>query len=305
MNAVHDRCVLEAREEQQNCVNSSDCEPKRLFAHGLPGSGKTQVMHWLAAYFQEVWGWESGVHFVYLAPMNSMAARINGFTVHSWGEIEWSTETATGSRTFKSGSCNARDMSSMSSKCEWCRWVLIDECEATGAGILGSLEQNVAEATRKRWYKYRGGIEIPEHLRIFGGLNIAMFGDLWQLPPVSQVSIMANPFRARGITDHHARKILQFFWQRDELNGFSEKGLFEFTVSKRFDDSWYSGIIDECRAGHLSDEAYNFLHGYPTLSSYCEGCSGLLKQRKEALQGKNGWVCWQRPRGHIAQRGGW
>ena len=48
MNAMHKRCVQEAAEEQRSCVNASADEPKRLFCHGLPGSGKTQVMHWLA-----------------------------------------------------------------------------------------------------------------------------------------------------------------------------------------------------------------------------------------------------------------
>jgi hypothetical protein len=142
MRAVHERCVQEATEEPQGKVNSTKPEPARLLAHGLPGSGKTKAMLWLAEYFQEVWGWEQGVHFVYLAPLNSMAARINGFTVHSWGEIPWSMDSPQGGMTLRSGSSDSRNMSSMGSKCEHCHWLFIDECEAVGAEDLCTLEQN-------------------------------------------------------------------------------------------------------------------------------------------------------------------
>ena len=89
MDTVHQRCVLEASEEQQDRINSTAEKPERVFGHGLPGSGKTQVMKWLSDYFQEVWGWRPGVQFVFLAPLNSLASRINGSTVHSWAEVEW------------------------------------------------------------------------------------------------------------------------------------------------------------------------------------------------------------------------
>ena len=64
MLAIHERCVKESREEQQGKVNKDGQEPSRLFCHGLPGSGKTQVMKWMAEYFDEVWGWDAGRHYV-------------------------------------------------------------------------------------------------------------------------------------------------------------------------------------------------------------------------------------------------
>ena len=64
MHAIHERCVQEAKEEQQGKVNRDGQEPARLFCHGLPGSGKTQVMKWMAEYFEEVWGWVAGRHYV-------------------------------------------------------------------------------------------------------------------------------------------------------------------------------------------------------------------------------------------------
>ena len=104
MDSVHERCVFEANEEQQGKTNSSDDEPARMFGHGLPGSGKTQIMKWLSEYFREVWDWKQGKHFVYLAPLNSMASRINGSTVHSWAEVEWSKSSPKGGMHIETGS---------------------------------------------------------------------------------------------------------------------------------------------------------------------------------------------------------
>ena len=35
-------------------------------------------------------------------------------------------------------------------------------------------------------------------------------------------------------------------------------------TTKRIKDTWYSGVVDECRAGDLREDTYNFIHGYPT-----------------------------------------
>ena len=276
MDAVHRRCETEATEEQKDKVNKTKvnpdalfngpagggAEPARLFAHGLPGSGKTQVMLWLADYFETVWSWTKGRHFVYLAPLNSMAARIGGSTVHSWGEIPWIKDGPTGSMAMGARRAYVRDVSTMASKCELVRWVFIDEAEAVGGENMGALEHNTAEAGMKRLYKYRGRIETPVNLRPFGGINVGFFGDMWQLPPVRQRSICSNPFRE--LNNHHAKKMTAFFWGQDPCNGLTAKP-FELKVSKRIKDAWYSSVIDECRAGNLSDDNYNFLHGYPTL----------------------------------------
>ena len=105
-------------------------------------------MKWLSEYFREVWDWKQGKHFVYLAPLNSMASRINGSTVHSWAEVEWSKSSPKGGMHIQTGSKNSRDMSSMSTKMGLCRWLFVDEVEAVGADILGSMEQHTSEGAR-------------------------------------------------------------------------------------------------------------------------------------------------------------
>ena len=133
---------------------------------------------------------------------------------------------------MQTGSGGSQDMSSMAAKMELCRWLFIDEVEAVGAEILGSVEQNTSEAARRKLYKFRGGKEDVTHQRCFGGLNLCLFGDLWQLPPVLQVSISSNPFHSQANSSHQVRKIMEFFLGQDTFNGFTRRP-FEFAVCKR------------------------------------------------------------------------
>ena len=76
---------------------------------------------------------ELNVHFVFLAPMNSMAVRIGGHTLHSWAEIPWQLDGPEGASVVVTGKGKASDVSTMSVKCASLRWIWIDEVEAVGA----------------------------------------------------------------------------------------------------------------------------------------------------------------------------
>eukprot|EP00973_Karenia_brevis_P020736 2847996-Karenia_brevis.AAC.1 len=57
--------------------------------HGLPGSGKSEVLKWLRSYWEIVWQDEHGLEFVSAADSNAMADNIGGFTMHRYFNIEW------------------------------------------------------------------------------------------------------------------------------------------------------------------------------------------------------------------------
>ena len=62
-------------------------KPLLRLIHGLPGSGKSKLLHWLKEYFETVWLWTQGNEFSMCAPMNSMADNIGGITLHSFGQL--------------------------------------------------------------------------------------------------------------------------------------------------------------------------------------------------------------------------
>ena len=75
-------------------------------------------------------GWTHGVQFVCLAFQNSMAAQINGFTLHHWSGIP-------ARNTSREGTGDAHQQSI---KCQALRVILIDEISMISAELLGTLE---------------------------------------------------------------------------------------------------------------------------------------------------------------------
>ena len=82
--------------------------------HGLPGSGKSLVLSWIRTYFEDVWKWEDGREFIFLAPLSSMACNIGGSTVHGWGRIAFQDKR--GFRIQAQESKDAEAMPAMSMK---------------------------------------------------------------------------------------------------------------------------------------------------------------------------------------------
>ena len=117
--------------------------------HGLPGAGQSKVLQWLQSYWEEVWKYESGVHFAFVAYSNSMADNINGFTMHSFFSLPW--KTASGAVVNTS---NADDWSSLITKMSLLQFVVIDEVEAAGLSILNKVNSRLQE-TSSRDLKYR------------------------------------------------------------------------------------------------------------------------------------------------------
>eukprot|EP00973_Karenia_brevis_P077523 10770671-Karenia_brevis.AAC.1 len=70
-------------------------QPMLHLMHGLPGSGQSEVLKWLRSYWEIVWKYEHGLHFVFVAYSNAMADNISGFTMHSSFNIEWKREDET------------------------------------------------------------------------------------------------------------------------------------------------------------------------------------------------------------------
>jgi len=50
------------------------------------------VHAWIRSFFEDVLGWEHGREFVCIASMNTMAALIGGYTIHTWGDVPINNE---------------------------------------------------------------------------------------------------------------------------------------------------------------------------------------------------------------------
>ena len=75
---------LKERNKKQQTTTE---EPMLDLVHGLPGTGKTQLIKWIRELFKEELKWTHGVQFIFLAFQNSAVAKINGYTIHHWSGI--------------------------------------------------------------------------------------------------------------------------------------------------------------------------------------------------------------------------
>ena len=84
---IRDRCAVEASEttgEGNIGSHTNFTEPYRKCLLGPPGTGKSECIRWTRRFFEEVMGWDTGVHFQMLAPQHTMALLIGGRThVHN------------------------------------------------------------------------------------------------------------------------------------------------------------------------------------------------------------------------------
>ena len=188
LEAVIARCVQEATEAQERNQESIErSEPLRTCLLGIPGAGKSTCLRLVRDFFETCLGWEMGVHFVYLATQNTMAALIGGFTVHSWGTIPVNSSNAANKINSKA---NAGDMNELFSKTQCLRWIFSDECSTLSAYLIGILDSYLRRACSTHDYSKRSGKKRP-----FGGMSVVFCGDLWQLPPMKSNPIFANPFK--------------------------------------------------------------------------------------------------------------
>jgi len=231
LETVHDRCVREFIEVHQIPDDMTACysctclstrpdarkgkstmqlhlipaqdTPVLKFVHGLPGSGKTAVLKWLRQYSEEVWDLRLGHHFIFLAPLNSMAANIEGATIHSWGEIGFTDRRG---QYISSKSKKEDDVSTVAGLLDFPRWILIDEIEACGAELQSMLNDTViCKAPTQSPYRWKNGIPAA-----YGGVNVLKFGDFWQLPPTGSIAIMQDPRRA--LENAGANYIMNMYW---------------------------------------------------------------------------------------------
>ena len=254
LHDIRDRCMQEASELKSWAVPTKKLhttEPYRKCLLGPPGTGKSQCLIWTSRFFQEVLGWQHGVQFQKVAPQHTMAILIGGLTVHSWGQVPIN---ATSMQT-RTGKGKTDDVDELFSRTQSLRWLLVDEIEAVAAVVFGILHGNLCRAmSRTPYAKRKDGSNRP-----FGGLNLSLSGDWWQLPPVMKIGFYSNPFDKE--MDYTEQLALSFFW-RKSIDGI--QGTHELREANRTSDPWLEEVLQEDREGRESWEVYCFTHGLPT-----------------------------------------
>ena len=244
-------------------------ESKRMALLGIPGAGKSHCIHLLRDFFTNCMNWTDGVQFQFLATQNTMAELIGGKTVNTWGVIP-PNKAAAMSKVHGSKDV---DWDKLFENALSMRWLIIDECSTLSPYLLSTLESFLrSKACVRHPYCYRNA-KRQKDPRPFGGINMIFSGDLWQLPPVQETAIFANPTKKSDGENYEAgeQRIFSMFWDacKDPKDkGYSKDAiqeLHELTICQRNDgDAWLQEVLQANRYGNETWEMYCFQHGLPT-----------------------------------------
>jgi len=157
------------RELQQEAAEVDLDDPLLWCVHGGPGTGKTETLKLLKELFGEC-GWQMGLEYQMAALQAITAQAVGGDTLHHSCGISWSGI----SDTHQSQSKRVAER-----VLQW-RWLIIDEISMVSSKLLAQVDSKLRDTVR-RCHTMKTGAQGLD--RAFGGINVLMVGDFWQLDP--------------------------------------------------------------------------------------------------------------------------
>ena len=254
--ALFCKTVAQQVRAQLNGQDAATDEPLRWALHGGPGTGKSYTLNLIRKeLFEEVLEWKQGSEFQIVTLQAVMANDLDGDTIHHSFGLNWQgggDERISGHKLLE-----------LSAKAiEW-RWLIIDEISMVSAELLARLELRCRELVRDlSQSKYA---KDSASVRPFGGLNVVMAGDLWQLPPPRGTFLGDVPWEmlthGRSKKVAHTARGQQLVWgaMPDGVHGITE-----LVQCERTHDLWLQNLQSELRTGKLSEANHAFLHGQDT-----------------------------------------
>ena len=231
-------------------------EPLRWAVHGGPGTGKSYVLNLIRKeLFEKLLGWKQGAEFQVVTLQAVMASDLNGDTIHHAFGLNWQ---GVGDERISPHKLLDLSMKALS----W-RWLIIDEISMVSAELLSRLELRCRELVRDLApSKYDAG---EAYARPFGGLNVLLAGDLWQLPPPRGTFLQDVPWE--WLTQSKTKKVAHTIHGQEIVWGTLPNGIHGVTqlmACERTRDAWLQSLQAEIRNGALSDTNHAFLHGWET-----------------------------------------
>ena len=256
LEVVVDRIMVEAGLiSKEESIRRSN-EPLLWLLHGPPGTGKSHVLGFLRELF-DVMGYVYGLDYEVAAFQAVNAADLQGRTLHNAFGFDQPAKCDPSAETAKR-------------MANW-RFLIIDEISLTDAVLLAKAEQRLRSyvPAANEWKHGPDG-----RVRPFAGLNIIFTGDFHQLPPPAGAYLADIPssFADPAGTSKASENAMADYGK--ELLWDAVQGVTELTDRERCKDEWWNEVVDELRAGRLSEANYRYLHGLPV-----EGCTCTPEER--------------------------
>ena len=151
-------------------------------------------------------------------------------------------------------------------RCASLKWIFIDESEACDNQLLAYCEEKQVACSARHDTFAREDTESQNQKRPWGGTNLLMTGDWWQLTPTGGAALMSYPVK------HQGNQIMSSFWYTDN-DSFAiqewKPGVRVMELPKNIrsgHDLLWNDVLEEYRVGRLSEHNFCYLHGFPTTS---------------------------------------
>jgi hypothetical protein len=240
--------------EQAALLNVMEETKQHLFITGRAGTGKSVLLR----HFRE----HTRKKVVIAAPTGIAALNVRGQTIHSLFRIP--------PQLHRQGT-----LAPNSRVCTLLKRIdtlVIDEISMVRADLLDAIDERLREACKR---------DLP-----FGGVQVIMFGDVYQLPPVVEEGLMQY-FEAV----HHGYFFFNaFVWERAEFK------IYELTQVFRQKDSVFKDILNAVRDGTVVESQVEQLNGRHGVSIPDEGTvtlaptnalvTAINQQRLDLLPGR-------------------
>ena len=265
--------------QERGGMAETNTEALRWALHGGPGTGKSYVLNITRRdLFEGCLGWTARKEFQVVAFQAVNAEPLDGETMHQALGLAWHGNDH---------NVDAQRILDLAQRAVQWRWLLIDEISMVSAEMLARLEarcrQLVLDVSATKY-----GKQNPNCVAPFGGLNVILSGDLWQLPPPRGTFLGQIPWQL--VTGVSSKKLplslqgQQLVWASSAQGGF--QGVTELARCERTQDVWLQDLQAELRVGHLSEDNHAFLHGRPTKvpGSWCARTQRPMCQENTCYQ---------------------
>lgn len=216
-------------EEMKAAIALLENESNRfIWISGRAGTGKSTFLQYLKAKIKPR-------NTVYLAPTAVAALTIGGQTIHSFFWLDPKEKA------YFETKLDPDKEQQLYSRLAVVETIVLDEISMVRADILDEIDRRMRKAKRKT--------DLP-----FGGTRLVLFGDAYQLPPVTP-----DPFTYEG--EVFARRYKSpFFFSSQVLRTKARKiSHIEFTRVFRQNEVDFLAVLDRCRSGEITESDIDLL----------------------------------------------
>lgn len=232
--------------EQARAYDILNTSSENIFITGKAGTGKSVLLRYFAAH--------TGKCIALLAPTGLAAINISGETIHRFFGLPPAAQTHLAPSEIKISDEKKRIMKRLDA-------IVIDEISMVRSDVMDAVDMYLRVGRNK--------LKQP-----FGGCQIIVFGDLFQLPPVPEKDKVAQQY----LLDTY--KTL-FFFGAPAVRDHPFR-VFDLQIVHRQQDSTFIALLNRIRTGNVTDQDIEHLNQQGATSASSSSSIILTPHRQTA-----------------------